>query len=67
MLSCIKINLKTFHSDDMSLLNNIDFVNDTVNIIKHFNGEKHCILSVCGNIIKSNRNLVFKIFKRQYL
>lgn len=63
MLSCIKINLTAFYSADMSLRNNIDFVNDTVNIIKHFNGEKHCILCVCGNIIKSNRNLVFKIFK----
>ena len=63
MISCIKKNLRAFDSADISLRNNIQFVNETSEIIKRFDGEKHRILNLCGDSIKSNRALVFKIFK----
>lgn len=63
MLSCIKINLRAFDSASVSLRNNTKFVNETAEIIKRFDGEKHRILNLCGDSIKSNRALVFKIFK----
>lgn len=63
MISCIKTNLRAFDSADISLRNNIQFVNETSEIIKRFHGKKHCILDLCGIKIKTNRTLVFKIFK----